>query len=139
MGAMQPDSTAGSLLRLQDRFDLMDLAARAARTFDTNDADGYADCFIEEGIYESPRIGLRAEGRAQLADMCRSRGGEDLHYCTNFEVELRGDSATVRTALLLSSRNGPLVNTTGHYISQCVRTPLGWRYSHKVSYLDRRG
>lgn len=136
---MESNSAADSLQRLQDRLDLMELAARAARTFDTNDAEGYADCFIEEGLYESPRIGLRAEGRAQLAEMCRSRGGEDLHYCTNFEIEVRGDEATVRSALLLSSRNGPLVNTTGYYISQCVRTPRGWRYRHKVSYLDRRG
>ena len=133
------DSLAASVQILQDRLDLMELAARAARTFDTNDANGYADCFIEEGLYESPRIGLRAEGRAQLAEMCLGRGGQDLHYCTNFEMDLRGDEATVRTALLLSSRSGPLVNTTGHYISQCVRTPLGWRYRHKVSYLDRRG
>ena len=128
-----------SFQRLQDRLDLIEIAARAARTFDENDAQGYADCFVQEGLYESPRIGLRAQGRDQLVAMCRGRGGEDLHFCTNFEIDIRGDEATVRSALLLSSRNGPLVNTTGYYISECERTPQGWRYRHKVSYLDRRG
>ena len=117
----------------------MELAAKAARAFDENDTQAYADCFLDDGLYESPRIGLRAQGRDQLIEMCRGRVGEDLHFCTNFEIDLRGDEATVRSALLLSSRNGPLVNTTGHYICECVRTPQGWRYKHKVSYLDRRG
>jgi hypothetical protein len=130
---------AGPIQALQDRLDLIELAARAARTFDENDAHGYADCFLEDGLYESPRIGLRAKGRIELMEMCSSRGGEDLHFCMNFEIELHGNEARVRSALLLSSRNGPLVNTTGHYISDCVRTPQGWRYRHKVSYLDRRG
>lgn len=132
-------TSAAAFQALQDRMDLTELAARAARTFDENDAAGYADCFIDDGVYESPRIGLRAEGRIQLMEMCRGRDGQDLHFCTNFEFDLRGDEATVRSSLLLSSRNGPLVNTTGRYVSECVRTADGWRYRHKVSYLDRRG
>lgn len=135
----RPETSANAFQALQDKLELMELAARAARTFDNNDAAGYADCFLDDGLYESPRIGLRALGRAQLMEMCLGRGGEDLHFCTNFEMDLRGDEATVRSSLLLSSRNGPLVNTTGYYVSECVRTADGWRYRHKMSYLDRRG
>ena len=133
------DAGRGAVLALQDKLDLMELAARAARTFDENDAQAYADCFVEDGLYESPRIGLRAQGHDQLIKMCEGRGGEDLHFCTNFEIDLRGDEATVRSSLLLSSRTGLPINTTGHYVNECVRTPQGWRYRHKVSYLDRRG
>ena len=58
-----------------DKIDLMELSARAARAFDDGDADAYADCFVEDGLYESPRIGLRAQGREALRAMCQARGG----------------------------------------------------------------
>jgi hypothetical protein len=77
---VNPAIDAASFQALRDRLDLMELAARAARTFDENDAQAYADCLVEDGLYESPRIGLRAQGRDQLIEMCRGRGGEDLHF-----------------------------------------------------------
>lgn len=132
-------SSPVALRDLADRLELMELTARAGRTFDDNDADGYADCFIDDGLYESPRIGLRAEGREALKAMCLGRGGVDIHFVTNIEIELQGDEARVRCFLLLSSREGPLVNTTGRYENVCVRTDKGWRYKSKTSYLDRRG
>ena len=131
--------THANMRELLDRLDILQLKAKAARTFDNCNADAYADCFTNDGLYESPKIGLRAEGREELRRMCLERKGQDVHVVTNIEIELEGDEAFVRSTLLLARREGEVISTTGRYEAHCVRTPDGWRFSKKASFLDRRG
>jgi hypothetical protein len=50
---------------VEDRLDLHELIARYAWALDTGDADGYVDCFFEDGWIEHDPPGL-SRGRAEI-------------------------------------------------------------------------
>lgn len=69
-----------------DRLAILQLEAEYARTWDSQDADGWAACFTEDGAFEMGSVpgglpAMRFAGRAELTEFCRLGSGryEGIH------------------------------------------------------------
>jgi SnoaL-like domain len=68
------------------RLAILQLEAEYARTWDSQDADGWAACFTDDGAFEMGSVpgglpAMRFAGRAQLTEFCRIGSGryEGIH------------------------------------------------------------
>jgi hypothetical protein len=81
-GATDPDGGRD----VADRLAILQLEAEYARTWDAEDADGWAACFTDDGAFEMGSTpgglpALRFAGRAELTEFCRRGSGryEGIH------------------------------------------------------------
>jgi hypothetical protein len=122
-------------LSAEDRLAIMDLAARYNHCLDGGDPAGWADCFTEDGVFESSRSG-RSEGRQQLVafaeDVAANRAGI-RHFIDNLVIDGDGDRATLRCYLLLwdCREVPPRAAAFARYDDELTRTPAGWRFRHR--------
>lgn len=89
-------------LSADDKIEIQELVARYNRAVDSGDAQGWADTFTDDGVFESMRVGTH-RGRQELVrfaedfwtgDECAPwRGGQ--HWATNFIIEGDGDTASL--------------------------------------------
>lgn len=112
----------------EDRDEILQLLYRYNHAIDSGDAEGWADTFTEDGLFEGPVPGgLR--GRAQLVEFASGVSGI-RHMVLNPLVDVDGDTAGVRAYILVLA--GGQVVTVGTYDDTVVRTPAGWRFSRRL-------
>lgn len=124
---------------LEARADIMGLESRYARTWDTSDAEGWADLFTDDGTFErvdaQGKPGHCKRGRAQLVEFCRETqaGFGRLHMMHTYDIAVADDTATAhisfecrRVVLGAYPRHGLI---TGFYSVDYRRTDAGWRIS----------
>ena len=96
----------------EDRLEIRELVARYDRAIDGGDAEGWAACFTEDGVWDGS---IRVEGREALLafarrlpvdpDFAAFRGAR--HFVANFLIEGAGDEARLRCDnLMLQPRAG---------------------------------
>jgi ketosteroid isomerase-like protein len=132
------------LQRLVDERDILRLNARYNWACYDRDPDAYADCFVDDGAYESANSGSRNEGREQLRDgIIAAKNSSWLmgHVTADSVIDVDGDEATQKVFVLLYRReSGDGENeffASGTYTDRLRRTPDGWRYVQRTSYIDR--
>ena len=80
-------------LTLEDRLDITELVGRYDQAIDFRDAAGYADTFIEDGVFQiigQPEI----KGREKLMRMIERLGPQgSRHWVNNMVIDGDGDSA----------------------------------------------
>lgn len=87
------------LARIEARMKIMDLEAEYARSWDAADADGWADVFTSDGIFEIGPVGDQParlqQGAAELADFCREVSAfyRGLHFMHLPRLNIDGDVA----------------------------------------------
>ena len=121
-------------LSTADRLEILDLAARYNHLMDGHDAEGWADCFTPDGVFNGgPR--LQASGRAELVAFMERLIARDLpavHWTNNIVIEGSGDSARMTLYLLvIELRGGPRAAHFGVYHDTLVRTAEGWRFRER--------
>jgi len=132
---------------MNDVLAIQQQVARYSYTFDSGDAEGWANVFTEDGLWEFYARGAttpatRLEGYQQLHDFCAQRfrdrpeGVTSYHHQSGLIFdELTADSARVRTMLILTiqvPKEAPRLYFTGVYQDQWVKTPQGWRIKYRV-------
>ena len=101
-------------MSLADKMDILEVIVRYAYTYDGRDADGFAELFTEDGIFEVIAAGdhhpeLRLENRAAIHAWVVQRHHQvvkeiqDRHYQsgTLFDV-LTSEQAQTRTTVLIT-------------------------------------
>lgn len=122
----------------EDVLAIRELTARYNHAIDAGRAEEWAATFTEDGVFE-PSAGGRFEGREALAGFARAFSSRfKVRHCTTDAVmEVDGDRATQTCYLLLLDRSdGVKVMSSGVYHDTLVRTPQGWRFSHRRIELD---
>ena len=126
-----------------DRGEILQLAGRYAQSLDTNDSDGWADCFTRDGAYESDLQG-RFAGREELirfAGICKElmeRTGMQPRHWTNHWV-INGDGETVRATsyvMVLDTAHGSAVVAAGVYRDQLRKMDGSWKFVERVFVMD---
>jgi uncharacterized protein (TIGR02246 family) len=128
---------------LLDHARIRELTARYNRCFDDGDPDGFAATFTEDGVMEVEGT-FSVTGRDGLAEMVRHTPYGVVHVTVDATVEVDGDRAVQDVKLLVLSRPGPgagagattRLTNSGRYHDELLRTPDGWRFTHRTAVLD---
>lgn len=125
-------------LSTDDITQILQLYARYNTAIDTGDGEGFAGCFVPEGIFDSP-MGVNT-GHEAIAGFARDthKNLPDMrHLANNVVVDGEGDRAT-GSAFLIGYRTagGFQVIVTGRYRDTLLRTPEGWRFVERVFRAD---
>ena len=128
---------------LVDRARIRELTARYNRAFDDGDPETFAATFTEDGTMEVTGT-FRVDGRDALAEMVRHTPYGVVHVTVDATVEVDGDRAVQDVKLLVLSRHAPgaaagstsRLTNSGRYHDELLRTPDGWRFTHRTAVLD---
>lgn len=129
---------ATSLKQIVDRQEIVDITVRYCTALDGRDWDLLRTCFAVDARADFGPWGV-ANGIDEIVGSAAPvMEGMDhtQHIVANHQVELEGDTAIARCALvaehLLVSDIGATTSTTrGAYEDRFVRTAHGWRISHR--------
>ena len=141
-------------MSLADKMDILEVIARYAYTYDGRDADGFAQLFTEDGIFEVIAAGdrhpeLRLESRAAIHAWVVQRhqqvvqGIHDRHYQagTLFEV-LTQEHAQTRTMVLITHQGvhdpTPRPVLSGVYHDRWHKTHGGWQLTQRILRHDHQ-
>lgn len=118
---------------LADELEIRALLNRYARGVDTKDWETYRSVFTEDAHIDYSSAGAIVGGRDEVVDWFAANFGVipwSMHYITNVEAEIDGDTATVR-AMFYNPMLLPGMDTQsacgGYYHHELVRTGDGWR------------
>ena len=141
-------------MSVDDRLAIQKTIARYSYTYDGLDADGYANVFTDDGVFEvflpgqtSPAV--RVESRRAIRDWAarrlqarRERFGSRHYQTGTIFDELTADSAVTRTLVLVTHQHtgeaAPRIAHTGVYHDRWRRTDEGWRIAHRAAHLDQQ-
>ncbi len=129
-----------SLQQLSDRIEIQDLLVRYTKAIDEKDFALLDTCFTPDAevdyVSSGGIAGSYAEARAWL-EKALAPFPMTVHYIANSEVELDGDRARARTAVLnpmgFANPDGSqhLFTVGAYYVDELVRTEEGWRIAKR--------
>ncbi|ORV18496.1 nuclear transport factor 2 family protein [Mycobacterium celatum] len=124
--------------RIGDELEIAALLNRYARAVDTRDWDLYRSVFTDDARIDYSSAGAIAGSRDEVADWLAQGFATipmSMHYITNIESDVDGDTARVR-AMFYNPMQLPgmteLSYCGGYYHHELVRTPEGWRSRNLV-------
>ncbi|MHC9297248.1 nuclear transport factor 2 family protein [Mycobacterium sp. LTG2003] len=119
--------------RLADELEISALLTRYARGVDSKDWDTYRSVFTEDAHIDYTSAGAIAGSRDEVADWLAAGFAAipwTMHYITNIDAQIDGDTATVR-AMFYNPMQLPGMSDMsacgGYYHHELVRTADGWR------------
>ena len=134
-------------MNTEDMLAIQQAIARYSYTFDYKDADGLANIFTDDAIWEHYPAGetkprTRLEGHAELLEFARTKfreRPEDItvhHHQSGILFDaLTPDAARTRTMLMVTRQKGEepaVIGLTGVYTDLWQKTPAGWKLAHRV-------
>ena len=138
-------------MSVEDRLAILEMIGHYSRTYDGKDADGYAELFTEDAVFEvysgrekpllhcGSREAIREWARALHEEM--PDGYQSRHHQTGTIFEQLGPDSARTTTMLLGTRRypgdeSPQVSGTGIYHDEWRKTPDGWRFARREVHMD---
>lgn len=119
--------------RISDELEIAALLNKYARAVDAKDWAAYRSVFTDDAYIDYSSAGVVAGPRDEVADwLSQAFTGIaiSMHYITNVETEIEGDTAAVQAMFYnpfqLAGASG-LSFCGGYYHHELTRTPEGWR------------
>jgi ketosteroid isomerase-like protein len=164
--AIGPETRAQDLearLRaVEDRIEIEQLLMRYAAAYNTGDANAYVAMFTPDAVFElrreidqPPFIGpfkgreaIRKQWFPDVPTGASTAGGKFgamRHVTTNYEINVKGDTATVRAFFIEVVSNGantppgskpPTIHAMGRYEDELVRHEGRWLFSKRIVVTD---
>jgi ketosteroid isomerase-like protein len=141
------------MMGIEEKLAIHEMIAQYAYTYDGSDADGFAQVFTEDGVFEiiipgkttpAVRLQSRKEIYEWAAQRLRVRRGRftSRHYQSGVRFEaLSAQEARLRVMVLVTRQeatdSAPYVHMTGMYYDVWRKGPDGWRLAHRAAYADR--
>lgn len=161
--AAEPVDAEARLQAIEDHVRIEQLLMRYAAALNTKDADTYVSLFTPDAEFElrreidqPPFLGpfkgaeaLRKQWFPDGAAPANPNGSRDFgpmrHVTTNYEIDVRGDTATVRAFFIEVVSNGPnippgskppTIHAMGRYEDELVKRDGAWLFSKRVVVTD---
>ena len=161
--AAEPAQIEARLASLEDHVRIEQLLMRYAAALNTRDADTYVSLFtpdatfeLRRAIEEPPFLGpfrgreaLRKQWFPDGAGAADASGrrpfGPMRHVTTNYEIDVRGETATVRAFFIEVVSNGPnippgskppTIHAMGRYEDELVKQDGQWLFARRVVLTD---
>lgn len=126
------------LRALADRLEIEDLLHAYVEALDTRDWDAFRRLFTDDALVDyTSSGGPRGTVEDVVGWIDAGLANFDLtqHMITNHRIELAGDHATVRSALINPmTRGDDVLVVGGRYEDRMRRTPDGWRFAERVQF-----
>jgi uncharacterized protein (TIGR02246 family) len=122
-------------LSTQDYIDIQQLYARYNVALDGGDAEGYANLFTPDGVFNT------SKGRDALIAFVKgsaAKGGTTRHWNTNLVITPtpEGASGTVYLFLMDVAARPPAISLAARYQDVLVKTAQGWRFKQRTTRID---
>jgi ketosteroid isomerase-like protein len=121
---------------VSDEHQIAALLYRYARAVDTKDWELYRSVFTDDAHIDYSSAGAVVGSRDEVAEWFAANFGVipwSMHYITNIEADVDGDSARVR-AMFYNPMQLPGMSEPsycgGYYHHELIRTADGWRSRH---------
>lgn len=119
-----------------DKLAIAEVLVRYATGIDRRDWDLFRTCFTADVVAEYQDIATWTDVETMTEWMVGAHAemGHTMHRVSNIAVEVAGDSATARAyvdAVLMTVDGKSGLQALGLYDDELVRTPAGWRISHR--------
>jgi ketosteroid isomerase-like protein len=148
------------LRMLEDHIQIEQLLMRYAAALNTKDADAYVAMFTPDAVFElrrhmkePPFLGpfkgreaLRKQWFAEGSSPGGAQGfGPMRHVTTNYEINVKGSTATVRAFFIEVVSNGnnsppgskpPTIHAMGRYEDELVKQDGQWLFSKRIVVTD---
>jgi hypothetical protein len=137
----------------EDRNAILEVIAKYSYTYDSLDAEGFADLFIEDACWEyyfsgknEPKIRLtsRKDIREWAAQRHQERKGKFTsrhHQSSTVFESYQKDLLVTKTMVLITHHEfgepHPIPTTSGEYHDLWQKTTAGWKIAQRVLYSDR--
>src|SRR5262245_37674441 len=122
-----------------EKLAIQELCARYCHTIDSQDSEGWAQCFTTDGVFEFDGWAIR--GRSALAEYAEvhARVMRCRHLTLNCLYEVRGDRATGRatTVVTLATDGGYKILGQGAYEDRLIKEDGQWRIAYRRVWTDR--
>lgn len=121
---------------MSDEADIARLLYRYARAVDTKDWALYRTVFTDDAVIDYSSAGIPPGSRDEIADLFSSAFAAipwSMHYITNIEADVHGDTASVRAMFYNPMQLPGMAEQSscgGYYFHELVRTSDGWRSRH---------
>jgi SnoaL-like domain len=123
--------------RVSDQIEIAALLNTYARAVDTKDWVLYRSVFTEDAHIDYSASGVIAGSLDEVVDFFRGDFSAlvsmSMHYITNIESEIDGDTAQVRAMFYNPTQIQGMPGLSffgGYYYHELVSTPDGWRSRH---------
>lgn len=160
--AQTASDIAARLQAVEDYIAIENTLMRYAAALNTDDADTYVSLFTPDAVFElrrdideppflGPFVGHDALRRQWFPDHAPTdagigrKFGPMRHVTTNYEIEIDGNTATVRAFFMEVVSNGantppgsrpPTIHAMGRYEDELVRRNGQWLFSKRVVITD---
>ena len=140
-------------MSIEDKLAIQESIAQYSYAYDSKDAEGFAQLFVEDGVFEvfvpgrttaSVRLQSRMEIREWAAHRLQERSGRftSRHYQSGILFdELTSDAALTRSMVLVTHQGvaepAPRPTVSGVYHDHWRKTHTGWRLAHRAAHVDR--
>jgi 3-phenylpropionate/cinnamic acid dioxygenase small subunit len=117
---------------------IVSVALRYARSIDTKNAELFMSCFTEDALFGLPKLRMDPGMKLEMAmPFLDSLFSATQHVTTNFEVDVSGDKASLRSLYIAThvwreNLADPLFVMGGHYQDTFVRSDDGWRIQDRL-------
>ncbi len=151
--AQRQGPSRGETMSIEDKLAIQEMVAKYSYAYDSNDAEGFAQLFVEDGVFEafvpgqttaSVRLQSRTGIREWAAHRLQERSGRftSRHYQSGLLFDgLTSDAALTRTMVLVTHQGvdeaAPRPTISGVYHDQWRKTHTGWRLAHRAAHVDR--
>ena len=122
-----------------EKLAIQELCARYCHTIDSQDSEGWAQCFTPDGVFEFDGWAIR--GRPALAEYAEVHAWvmRCRHLTLNCLYEVSGDRATGHstTVLTLATEGGYKILGQGAYEDELAKEGGRWLIAHRRVQTDR--
>lgn len=138
VAALSPAQSRNAVLSTQDHVDIQQLYARYALSIDTGDAEGWANTFTPDGVFNNSSRGHDALVQFVHDWRDKRRGASLRHWNSNLVVTPSADGArgSIYMLLLDVSEQAPAATASYRYEDALVKTAGGWRFKTRVLHRD---
>ena len=129
-----------------DRQAIHDLITDYCYTFDSGDHDAFAALFSEDAVFG--RAGSEVQGREAIRELVRNRWVEEptprRHMVSNIRLQEPSEDGSVRgkamflVTIATTGVSRARILATGWYDDVYVPTAEGWKFAHRLNYVDPR-
>lgn len=126
-------------LSTEDRVEILDLIARYNQSVDAGDGEGFAACWVDDGLFEGSTQTARGQEELRaIPATLRAQNPHTRHWNNNIVIDGTGDEARTSVYVLVLDVGGsPSIRSSGVYRDTLRRVDGAWKFVHRKVTPDR--